>query len=310
MILFERGIFAGASVMSLQQGLTETPRTVSGVFEHLYGELLGVVPALVTALAVFGIFYLIAWAGTRFINYSAPRFKADPSIVLLLSRLFYYGVLLLGIITALGTAGLNVNALIAGLGLTGFALGFALKDVLSNLLSGIMLLVYRPFRLGDQITMGSYEGTIKAIRMRDTVLRSYDGRNIIIPNTKLITEVVVNNTANNLLREALTVNIASGADITRAREIFLRVMEKNPAITGRVEPTVFVKNLSDYAVQIEGRFWLDRRRANKEAVKSEVAQAVKEAFDQAGISMPDPTQRILQGVVSKQVDDAEQSAAA
>lgn len=189
--------------MLLQQGLTEMPRTVSGVFEQLYGELLGVVPALVTALVVFGIFYLIAWAGMRFINYSAPRFKADASVVLLLSRLFFYGLLILGIITALGTAGLNVNALIAGLGLTGFALGFALKDVLSNLLSGIMLLVYRPFRIGDQITMGIYEGTIKAIRMRDTVVRSYDGRNIIIPNTKLITEVVVNNTANDLLHRCL-----------------------------------------------------------------------------------------------------------
>lgn len=310
MIVFERGIFTGASAMFLQQGLAETPHTVRGVFEHLYGELLGVVPALVTALIVFAIFYLIAWAGMRFINYSAPRFKADASVVLLLSRLLYYGILMLGTITALGTAGLNVNALIAGLGLTGFALGFALKDVLSNLLSGIMLLVYRPFRIGDQITMGAYEGTIKAIRMRDTVVRSYDGRNIIIPNTKLITEVVVNNTANNLLREALTVNIASDADITRAREIFLQAMEKNPEITGRVEPTVFVKSLGDYAVQIEGRFWLDRRRANKEAVKSEVAQAVKEAFDEAGISMSYPTQRILQEVVGKQVDGSEQSAAA
>lgn len=301
MVVLERAIFTGAPAMSLQQGLSEMPRTVRGVFEQLYGELLGVVPALVTALIVFGIFYLLAWAGMRFINYSAPRFKADASVVLLLSRLFFYGLLMLGSITALGTAGLNVNALIAGLGLTGFALGFALKDVLSNLLSGIMLLVYRPFRIGDQITMGAYEGTIKAIRMRDTVVRSHDGRNIIIPNTKLITEVVVNNTANNLLREALTVSIASGADITRARETFLRVMENNPEITSRVEPTVFVKSLSDDAVQIEGRFWLDRRRTNKEAVKSEVAQAIKEAFDEAGISMAYPAQRIPQEVTGRQV---------
>lgn len=293
--------------MLLQKVLTETPRTVRGVFEQLFGELLGVVPALVTALIVFGIFYLMAWAGMRFINYSAPRFKADASVVLLLSRLLFYGLLTLGVITALGTAGLNVNALVAGLGLTGFALGFALKDVLSNLLSGIMLLVYRPFRIGDQITVGSYEGTIRAIRMRDTVVRSYDGRNIIIPNTKLITEVVVNNTANNLLREALSVNIAPDSDITRARETFLRVMGKHPEITGRVEPTVFVKSLGDYGVQLEGRFWLDRRRTSKEAVKSEVAQAVKEAFDEEGIEMPYPTQHI-RGVSGRLAAGAGQAA--
>jgi hypothetical protein len=89
---------------------------------------------------------------------------------------------------------LNVTALVTGLGLTGFALGFALKDVLSNLLSGIMLLLYRPFQIGDEIRMGEYEGRIETIRMRDTLVRAPDGRLIVIPNTKLITEVVVNYT--------------------------------------------------------------------------------------------------------------------
>lgn len=123
---------------------------------------------------------------------AAPRVKADTSVVLLLSRLYYYGVLVFGFITALGTAGLNVGALVAGLGLTGFALGFALKDVLSNFVSGIMLLAYRPFHIGDVIEMGEFLGRIETIRIRDTLVRTSDGRLIIIPNTKLITEVVVN----------------------------------------------------------------------------------------------------------------------
>jgi small-conductance mechanosensitive channel len=87
---------------------------------------------------------------------------------------------------------LDVRALVAGLGLTGFALGFALKDVLSNFVSGVMLLAYRPFRLGDVIEMGEFVGTIETIRIRDTLVRAADGRLIVIPNTKLITEVVVN----------------------------------------------------------------------------------------------------------------------
>jgi hypothetical protein len=97
MVVFERGIFTGAPAMFLRQGLSEMPRTVGGAFEQLYGELLGFVPALGTALIVFGIFYLLAWAGMRFINYSAPRFKADASVVLLLSRLFFYGLLMRGV---------------------------------------------------------------------------------------------------------------------------------------------------------------------------------------------------------------------
>lgn len=143
---------------------------------------------------VFLVFWIVAGAGRRVIALTAPRVRADTGVVLLLSRIYYYGILIFGAITALGAAGMNVSALVTGLGLTGFALGFALKDVLSNLLSGIMLLLYRPFNIGDRIRMGEYEGLIETIRMRDTLVRADDGRLIVIPNTKLITEVVVNST--------------------------------------------------------------------------------------------------------------------
>jgi small-conductance mechanosensitive channel len=143
---------------------------------------------------VFLIFWLVASVGRRIIALAAPRVRADTGVVLLLSRIYYYGILIFGTVTALGAAGLNVSALVTGLGLTGFALGFALKDVLSNLLSGIMLLLYRPFNIGDEIRMGEYEGRIETIRMRDTLVRAHDGQLIVIPNTKLITEVVVNYT--------------------------------------------------------------------------------------------------------------------
>jgi small-conductance mechanosensitive channel len=160
----------------------------------LHESLLRALPGMFRGVLVFLVFWMVAGAGRRVIALAAPRVRADTGVVLLLSRIYYYGILIFGTITALGAAGMNVSALVAGLGLTGFALGFALKDVLSNLLSGIMLLLYRPFNIGDQIRMGEYEGTIETIRMRDTLVRAHDGRLIVIPNTKLITEVVVNNT--------------------------------------------------------------------------------------------------------------------
>jgi small-conductance mechanosensitive channel len=170
------------------------PATLTQVFTELHNDLLRALPGMFRGLLVFLVFWLAATAGRRFIALAAPRVRADTGVVLLLSRIYYYGILIFGTITALGAAGMNVSALVTGLGLTGFALGFALKDVLSNLLSGIMLLLYRPFNIGDQIRMGEYEGIIETIRMRDTLVRAPDGRLIVIPNTKLITEVVVNNT--------------------------------------------------------------------------------------------------------------------
>lgn len=169
------------------------PPTLRDVFAQLHNDLLSALPGMFRGVLVFLIFLLVAWAGRRIIALAAPRVRADTGAVLLLSRVYYYGILIFGIVTALGAAGLNVSALVTGLGLTGFALGFALKDVLSNLLSGIMLLLYRPFNIGDHIRMGEYEGRIETIRMRDTLVRAADGRLIVVPNTKLITEVVVNN---------------------------------------------------------------------------------------------------------------------
>ena len=170
------------------------PPTLTQVFAELQNSLLRALPGMFRGMLVLLVFWLVASVGRRFIALAAPRVRADTGVVLLLSRIYYYGILIFGIITALQAGGLNVTALVTGLGLTGFALGFALKDVLSNLLSGIMLLLYRPFNIGDQIRMGEYEGIIETIRMRDTLVRAPDGRLIVIPNTKLITEVVVNNT--------------------------------------------------------------------------------------------------------------------
>jgi small conductance mechanosensitive channel len=174
------------------QQTQSAPQTLSEVFARMRDGLLNAVPHLITGIVVFTLFWIVARVGEAVIAYTAPRVRADTGVVLLLSRVYYYGVLIFGLVTALGAAGLNVSALVTGLGLTGFALGFALKDVLSNLLSGIMLLLYRPFNIGDRICMGEFEGTIQTIRMRDTLLRADDSRLIIIPNTKLITEVVVN----------------------------------------------------------------------------------------------------------------------
>lgn len=179
--------------MLLQQPAAP-PQTLPGILEGFRAKVIAAGPAVLTGAAVLFVFWIVAAIGRRLIALTAPRVKADTGVVLLLSRLYYYGVLAFGFITALGTAGINVGALVAGLGLTGFALGFALKDVLSNFVSGIMLLAYRPFQIGDVIEMGEFLGTIETIRIRDTLVRTSDGRLVIIPNTKLITEVVVNHT--------------------------------------------------------------------------------------------------------------------
>ena len=108
----------------------------------------------------------------------------------LLARTSKVALVIFGIITALGTVGINVSALVAGLGLTGFALGFALKDALSNLLAGVLILSYRPFRQGDRIEMSGYQGTVANIDFRYTTLQTEE-KTILLPNSNLFTNAVV-----------------------------------------------------------------------------------------------------------------------
>lgn len=145
---------------------------------------------VVTGLAVFAAFWLLG-RGARRVGARAVA-AADPDrrqVLHLIARTAEVAILLVGGVCALGTMGINVGALVASLGLTGFALGFALKDALSNLLAGGLILFYRPFRLTDRITVAGFEGRVTAIDLRYTALDA-DGRTVLLPNAMLFTNPI------------------------------------------------------------------------------------------------------------------------
>jgi small-conductance mechanosensitive channel len=146
-------------------------------------------PRLIGAALIFVVFFILAKIAKRIITSGAERSKFDGNLTLLLSRTSSITLLIFGFVTALGTLGINVSALVAGLGLTGFALGFALKDTISNLLSGVLILLYRPFEKGNCIKISGYEGTVVSIDLRYTELDS-EGNKVLIPNSKLFTDPI------------------------------------------------------------------------------------------------------------------------
>jgi len=161
------------------------------LFTQVMAELGVLLPRLVTALAIFLTFWLLALFTRALVRrFARHRDAAKQNVFRLLQQLVYVSLLLLGLVTALGTVGVNVAALVTSLGLAGFALGFALKDALSNLISGVMLLLYRPFSVGDEVIVAGHEGRVIAIDLRYTTLQ-LEGRRVYIPNSKLFTEGVV-----------------------------------------------------------------------------------------------------------------------
>ncbi len=146
-------------------------------------------PKVGISLVILLIFLILAIIANRAIIKISQQFEINAKLASLIARTAKIMLIVLGFITGLGTLGVDVSALVAGLGLTGFALGFALKDTISNLLSGILILVYRPFEIGDYIKMSGYEGTVVSIDLRYTELKG-EGSKILIPNSKLFTDPI------------------------------------------------------------------------------------------------------------------------
>jgi small conductance mechanosensitive channel len=143
-----------------------------------------------TALAVFFSFWLLSRLVYALIARFVHHDTANADLIRLLARTARVALQVFGAVTALGTAGVDVRALVAGLGLTGFALGFAFRDVLSNVLAGVLILMYRPFHRGERIAVSGLEGTVVEIDLRYTILEN-EGKTILIPNANLFTSPVV-----------------------------------------------------------------------------------------------------------------------
>jgi small-conductance mechanosensitive channel len=147
------------------------------------------VPRVIGVVVIFVVFFILAKIIKRIITSAAERLKFDRNLTSLLARTSSITLIIFGFVTALGTLGINVSALVAGLGLTGFALGFALKDTISNLLSGVLILLYRPFEIGNRIKVSGYEGIVISIDLRYTELDSEENK-VLIPNSKLFTNPI------------------------------------------------------------------------------------------------------------------------
>lgn len=162
---------------------------MENIVQYLLDEATIWGPKVFVVIVIFVVFFILSKITKSAITRMAERLKLDSHLTSLFARISSITLLIFGLVTALGTLGINVSALVAGLGLTGFALGFALKDTISNLLSGILILLYKPFKIGNTIKISGYEGVVASIDLRYTELNSDDSK-ILIPNSKLFTDPI------------------------------------------------------------------------------------------------------------------------
>lgn len=229
----------------------QKPPLAIDVTQRLYGttrdllrDIVGNLPSLVGALIVVGITWGVA-KGVRYLAYTwAQQTEGDSSTELLIGRLSYGGVWIIGWVVALGVMGLDFGALLGALGLTSVAIGFSLKDVLSNYISGVILLAARPFRINDQVVIDDYEGTITQIQLRATTMRTYDGRLVYIPNQEVFQASIINNTASPRRRSSVMVGIDYAENIAEAKQVISKVLTRIPDVESEPAPDILVSELA------------------------------------------------------------------
>jgi small conductance mechanosensitive channel len=265
--------------------------------EMMVRGFLALLPNLVIALIVFFIFFFVAATIKRVVRRATANRRRARSLGLVLGRLAQGTVILIGLFVALSIVipSFRAGDLVQLLGISGVAIGFAFRDILQNFLSGILILLTEPFRLGDQIVFKDFEGTVENIETRATTIRTYDNRRIVIPNSELFTNSVTVNTAFDHRRMEYDVGIGYGDDIGFAKQLIYEALDGIDEVLRDPAPDVLVMELAESSVNIRVRWWIKPpRRLDDLRSRDKVVTAIKQKlYVEHGIDLPYPTQQIL-----------------
>jgi small-conductance mechanosensitive channel len=263
--------------------------------EEMIRDFFGALPRVGLAIIVFAVFYLAARWVKLVVRRVAQAADMAAGAEMVLGRLARWLVIGVGVLVALTVAvdSFTPGQFIQFLGIGSVAVGFAFHDILQNFLAGILLLLTEPFKIGDQIIVNQFEGTVENVETRATTIKTYDGRRVVIPNSHLFTESVVVNTAFPVRRSEYTVGIGCSDDIADAMRLMLEAMRGVEGVLEEPAPDVLVAELGDFSVNIRARWWTDSVRSNLLKVQSRVIAEIKERLLAHGIDLPYPTQHVL-----------------
>lgn len=274
--------------------MDEVDVNVGLIFDKLDGWLDGLfrlLPNIVLAIVVAVIFWFIGLAIGKLVNRSADK-RGRESLGDVAGSLARWAIVVIGFMLAVTIVAPSITPgdLIGGLGVSSVAIGFAFKDILQNMLAGILILLRQPFEVGDQIVSGGHEGTVEKIETRATLVRTYDGRRVVIPNSDIYTDSVVVNTAFDTRRSEYDIGIGCNDNWDVARGIIEKACAAVQGVVQDPAPETIPVELGDFANVVRLRWWTKSDRASQIHTFGAVLQAVYIALDDEGIDMPYPTQ--------------------
>ena len=250
-----------------------------------------IVSEIFIALLIFFGGLFLAKTLRDLLNNMLKKKKVDLEIRILLGQIAYWSILIFSIITALQRF-FDVSAFLAGLGILGFTIGFALQEIMQNFVAGMILLVQQPFEIGDFVSISDYLGTVDAINMRTSEIETLDGRLIIIPNADVLSNPIENYSRADILRVSLPVGVAYDTDLDLARGAILDAL---PAVNGFLTepaPNIIYHSFGESSIDMDVRFWIDTEKNNLFDAKDEAVVITKRALDGAGVNIPFPIRTV------------------
>jgi len=238
------------------------------------------------AIATLVIGYLVARLARRWMKRWLTRTNLAEALQRFLTQITYVGILVFAIVASLARFGIQTTSFVAILGAAGFAIGFALQGSLANFAAGVLLLVLKPFKIGDYVEAGGVSGTVKDIQLFTSVLATPDNVKVMVPNAQVYGGVIRNYSGYETRRIDLIVGIGYDDSIDQASSTAQAVMQDDDRILREPEPQVMVDELADSSVNLRLRMWV--QGADYWNVLFDLTRAVKEAFDARGIEIPYP----------------------
>lgn len=266
-------------------------QVIASAANDMVNDFIVRLPYFMVAIVVLLVFWLLSLIFKSVVSKLLSKSHTHRNLVRVFQRIGGALIFFIGLMIAMVIAipGFTPAKLVGALGIGSVAIGFAFKDIFQNLLSGILLLLSEPFRIGDQIVSGEFEGTVEDIKVRATTIRTYDGRQVVIPNSQLYTSALTVNTAYKRRRLELTVGIGYEDDIRKAKEVILQALEKAETVSKLAEPSVVATEFGASSIDLKVRWFInDGTQANKVASIHEVIIEIKDQLDAAGVNIPFP----------------------
>ena len=272
--------------------MIEQSQPLSSILEQLLVDFLSLLPSLIAALVVFVVGLYLASIVRRVVRKSLERRTKNPQPIILVSQLVYWLVVILVAAISLQMVGFNLTAFLAGLGIAGITIGFALQDVTKNFIAGLLMLIQQPFDVGETIEVGGYTGTVLAIDLRATQLRTSDGRLVLIPNGEVFISPITNFSQAKSRRIEISTGVAYENQPAAVRQTALQAIDAIPGLISDPPPVVRFTNFGSSTFDLTIHYWIDTSQTGVAAAKDAGLEAVKAAFEETRIDMPYPVQTV------------------